>query len=173
MSTANDLHLELVPEGHEHERLNAEKRAYYRRNRDRLLAEKRRYTAAHAEENRARAAAWRKANPERAKARAVKYHARVRERHREQKLLRAYGITLADRAALLAKQGGRCGICWHPFGTGRSAVHVDHEHDTGRVRGLLCGRCNSGLGFFLDSEDRLLFAMSYLRRTGTLRQTCA
>lgn len=78
-----------------------------------------------------------------------------------------YGITLKQYEELAAAQGGRCAIC-HDEKFGRRGVRrfaVDHDHKTGKVRGLLCGRCNVGLGLF-DTEEKLLAAVAYLATGG-------
>ena len=86
------------------------------------------------------------------------------EEKRDRWLRRVYGIGHAEYAAMLASQGGRCAIC----GSGDSRdsrfgwFHIDHDHSTGRIRALLCGPCNIGLGHFDDSPDRLLAAAAYL-----------
>jgi len=73
--------------------------------------------------------------------------------------LRKYGITLADYDAMLARQNGLCAICQKkPDRT----LAVDHCHVTGRVRRLLCLRCNVGLGNFDDDPIRVLEAAAYL-----------
>ena len=72
----------------------------------------------------------------------------------------AYGIQPERLAALRVEQGGRCAVC-----RVGPATHVDHEHNTGRVRGLLCHRCNTGIGMLGDSEAGLVAALGYLRRT--------
>ena len=83
---------------------------------------------------------------------------------REDAMMRAYGLTMADFEALLAQQGGTCAIC----GGGRSGpgsrFHVDHCHATGRVRGLLCGNCNTAIGLLGDDPERAEKAAAYLRR---------
>src|SRR6185436_11520860 len=66
--------------------------------------------------------------------------------------LRRYGLTPADYAALLERQGGACGIC-RAAPRGGKALNVDHCHRTGRVRGLLCFRCNFGLSFFFEDVE--------------------
>jgi len=82
-------------------------------------------------------------------------------------LLKGYGITVAEYDALLAGQGGLCAICRQPetrkgpFG-GVRRLGVDHCHKTGRVRGLLCHRCNSAIGYFDDDPSLLRVAISYL-----------
>jgi hypothetical protein len=73
--------------------------------------------------------------------------------------LRKYGVTLEEVLALLAKQDGKCAICGKPI---LARYHVDHDHGTGKVRGLLCFSCNGGLGSFSDNVDRLRSAIAYL-----------
>jgi hypothetical protein len=64
---------------------------------------------------------------------------------------------------LLAAQGGICAICGGPpTGMGKS-YHVDHDHETGIVRGLLCSNCNTALGLLGDDPSRLAAAIRYLQ----------
>lgn len=83
-------------------------------------------------------------------------------------LLRKYGMTVIDYRRIYDRQAGRCGICsesrsWD-HKVGALPFVVDHDHSTGNVRGLLCGQCNSGLGFFRDNRDSLVRAVTYLDR---------
>lgn len=98
-----------------------------------------------------------------ARRKAAREHNRS-DGHREKLLRRLYGIGLNEYAAMLQSQGQRCAICpaTEPGGNSTS-WHVDHDHATGRVRGLLCVRCNLGLGYFQDDPDRLVRASAYLR----------
>ena len=91
-----------------------------------------------------------------------------RNRRTEYYLNKLYGITLADYDNMLEEQEGMCGICKTetPGGSG-SRFHVDHNHDTGEVRGLLCANCNLGLGKFKDSKDFLTKAIEYLDTNGS------
>lgn len=73
-----------------------------------------------------------------------------------------YGLTRSQYEALLAAQGGGCALCGAEAGTQGEALHVDHCHDSQKVRGILCSRCNRGLGYFEDDPRRLLDAASYL-----------
>lgn len=89
-------------------------------------------------------------------------------RHRQ--LERIYGLTLEDYKRLYNKQEGKCAICKtfkNPQTFARGSRHtdclfVDHNHKTGKVRGLLCHKCNFGLGYFQDSSHLLQQATSYL-----------
>lgn len=74
---------------------------------------------------------------------------------------RRYGIDLPEYEALLAAQGGVCAICG-----AESPNHIDHDHATGKVRGILCFNCNGGLGQFHDDKSLLLSAVLYLDRKG-------
>ena len=75
-----------------------------------------------------------------------------------------YGITIAEYDALVIAQGGVCAICKTSPSEKKNHVglYVDHNHTTGKVRGLLCRDCNSALGLFQDSQDVLKAAISYL-----------
>lgn len=66
---------------------------------------------------------------------------------REYSLLRKYGITVSTYEAILHQQGGGCAICGGPPTASFRCFDVDHDHVTGVVRGLLCRRCNTGLGY--------------------------
>lgn len=76
-----------------------------------------------------------------------------------------YGISVDEHQQMLAKQEGLCAICRKPPAmTARTSqrLHIDHDHETGKVRGLLCDRCNVGLGHFRDSSKLLAAAITYL-----------
>lgn len=82
--------------------------------------------------------------------------------------LKKYGITLEDLEKMLRDQDNKCAICGKEiflFGASKKiTAHVDHDHKTGKVRGLLCQECNTGLGKFMDNTDYLLSAVSYLKK---------
>tara|TARA_R110002167_G_scaffold543_8_gene2459 strand:- start:2199 stop:2624 length:426 start_codon:yes stop_codon:yes gene_type:complete len=87
----------------------------------------------------------------------------------ERQLLVKYGITVEDYNYKLEQQRGGCAICFQSNTSGRRLA-VDHNHDTGVVRGLLCGRCNIGLGQFGDNVDNLEAAIDYLNYTSNYRK---
>ena len=85
----------------------------------------------------------------------------IRRRQRDRQLQRLYGITAKDYDRLLAKQRGGCAICRRPCTSGRRLA-VDHDHQTGKVRGLLCGKCNVAVGLMADDISRFVAAARYL-----------
>ncbi|MFE0331056.1 endonuclease VII domain-containing protein [Streptomyces sp. NPDC058960] len=76
---------------------------------------------------------------------------------RQGHLKRQYGITEAERDELIASQAGVCCIC-----PSAPAAHVDHCHQTGKVRGVLCFSCNAALGQFKDRPDVIRRAATYV-----------
>ncbi len=157
---------------------NAYQRAWAKRHPEKRKAIKKKWYDAHSIElqqkrrefratNREQLKAWKKnwelANPEKvAAARAVR---RVRRKRQElaASLRHRYQFSVADYEALLAQQGGKCAICSTVRGSDQGhRLYLDHDHKTGRVRGLLCKRCNSALGYMADDSDRLRRAAQYL-----------
>jgi hypothetical protein len=72
-----------------------------------------------------------------------------------------YGITLADKEAMFAAQGNACAIC-KTTKFGKRSAHTDHCHESGKVRGILCARCNRGLAYFRDNPEIFRVAANYL-----------
>lgn len=102
---------------------------------------------------------WRARNPEVGRVRYQREKTTTRERH----LIRKYGVSLSDYDAMLQKQGGRCAICRAKEADQFNGVfHVDHDHATGAVRGLLCRGCNHMLGVVGDDPAVLVRAVRYL-----------
>ena len=83
---------------------------------------------------------------------------------REYHLQRKYGIGIPDYERILAEQGGCCALCGKTKSMGAGVFHVDHCHDTGRIRGLLCYPCNYSLGVFGDNIAGLERVIDYIRR---------
>jgi hypothetical protein len=81
--------------------------------------------------------------------------------------IRKYGISVEQYEEMLVAQDGACAICGKkPKGekTSSSRLNIDHDHQTKKVRGLLCNNCNNGLGKLGDSAEVLERAAAYLRR---------
>jgi hypothetical protein len=83
-----------------------------------------------------------------------------KKRRLSRRLREAYGLTLSTYEAMVSAQGGVCRICALPSPGER--LNVDHCHRTGKVRGLLCRRCNRALGAFHDSAALLIRAAAYV-----------
>lgn len=103
---------------------------------------------------RSRQIAWRKSNPHQ--------YDSVR---RNRVLKREYGITIEDYNKMFAEQKGKCLICDTHQSEVSRAFPVDHCHETGKVRGLLCHSCNGGLGLAKDSISILRGMIAYLERS--------
>lgn len=87
----------------------------------------------------------------------------VKLRRVERDYMRKYGITLDDYNKMFEEQDGGCAICGD---TKDERLHVDHNHDTGEVRGLLCNNCNRALGLLQDSPYIVSTAYKYLTKRG-------
>lgn len=107
----------------------ARRKALYEKNKSRYLALSKR---------------WREQNPE-----------RVKFNDRNKGLKRNYGISEHDYQKMHATQNGLCVICGNPD-TENRRLAVDHCHETKRIRGLLCGRCNGALGWFEKYRSSIL-----------------
>ncbi len=127
------------------EKILADRRKYYRKNRERIL--ELRKAGPFLEYRRQ----WRKKNPEKMKVQSL--------RHNHSRKLRKRGITHAEFDSMKHSQGGACAICG---GNGKNGLHLDHDHKTNKVRGLLCCRCNFGIGSFRDDLNLLTNAIHYL-----------
>ncbi len=109
---------------------------------------------------------WAQDNPE-----------KQRLQQKKNNLFQRFGIRLPEYLELLQKQNGVCAICFQPeiFREGNSrqlkALTVDHDHKTGQIRGLLCHRCNLGLGHFRDDIDFMANAVQYVRSHRTKVQS--
>lgn len=85
---------------------------------------------------------------------------------REDNIMRKqYGISTEQFAELLEFQGGGCAICAKPIENIRRRMNIDHDHETNKVRGILCTGCNTGLGHLGDNIDGLKRALYYLENT--------
>lgn len=82
---------------------------------------------------------------------------------RRWRLKSQYGLSPEDYDDMVADQGSLCTVCGN-----ESKLVIDHNHATGRVRGLLCGSCNTGLGMFRDNPDLLMNAIIYLKNDGEI-----
>lgn len=83
---------------------------------------------------------------------------------RKHHLKRKYGLTLAEFDRMLAAQNGACAICGTTRPGASGSMRIDHDHRTGRIRALLCDRCNRALGIVNDDVSLLQAAIRYLQK---------
>jgi hypothetical protein len=144
------------------ERLIEYRRSYYKDNKEAIAKNHSEYRKGHVQETKEYSKEYRKANREHLNdLRRVWAHRRkdlVRARNRKYSL----GITFSsdDEKNLLAQQNYSCAICQGK--AKRGSFDLDHCHTTGKVRGLLCNKCNKGLGFFNDNIELFVRAIKYL-----------
>lgn len=143
--------------------------AWRRANPEKNKAQRARYAAKHKDQRLAQGRKRYQKNRERILARQKAYAAQpeVKALREEARLLRAYNLTADMHRTLLVAQNNACAICGAMFlgGSGSTVAHVDHDHATGRVRGILCENCNRGLGMLRDSPALLRRAAEYLDQT--------
>lgn len=138
---------EKNPEAH-----RAKQKKWREANRAQLAERRREYNAKNKEKVRAYA-----------RARYAKDRDRLRAKAEAQRLKDRYGITVQEKDALFAAQGERCAGCLSDKPHSRG-WHVDHSHDDGRVRGILCARCNHTLGHAKDNPETLRRLADYLEK---------
>jgi hypothetical protein len=85
----------------------------------------------------------------------------ARKRQRRTSLIRSYGISVQEYQRLLEHQQGVCAVCRQQCKT-YEHLSVDHNHATGKVRGLLCAKCNVALGMLNEDRERIAMLLNYL-----------
>lgn len=137
---------------------------YYADNKERVLKHQSEKHKKNPLPGRERAKRFAQKNPEKLK----KYQKTWKERHPEKRKLyqrnsaiRAYGIEPEMYYKMLEQQGNGCAICFAK--SERRAMNIDHDHTTGKVRGLLCDKCNLTLGF-MEREEWVEKAKQYLAK---------
>lgn len=116
------------------------------------------------EKHRKKSRDYRAKNLEHVKAKSRERYKKNPDKWRDGTLRAKYGITLEEYNRRYAEQGGKCAVCKLPPNPKNiiKTLAVDHDHETGAVRGLLCGWCNTGLGQFQDSPLHLFNTVPYL-----------
>lgn len=103
----------------------------------------------------------RQADPEKYRTYTRDYYERDPGRFHDLAVCRRFGLSRGQYAELLAQQNGLCALCKKAPGSSKR-LHVDHDHQTGRVRGLLCHHCNTGVGNLQDDPALLRAAAAYV-----------
>lgn len=86
------------------------------------------------------------------------YQGGTRQKRQARKRFERYGLTADQYASMYDAQGGKCAICT----VAKDSLDIDHNHETGIVRALLCNRCNTAIGLLEESPDRMLTAAAYV-----------
>lgn len=133
------------------EREKQKRRDYYQANKAKAIANSREWSLANPERVKERQARWRAANPD-----------KLRELNRKSRLKLAYGLTVEEWETMFEAQGRACKCCGSPDPKASNGWHVDHCHDSKRVRGILCQQCNIMLGCAADDPSILKKGAEYL-----------
>tara|TARA_Y100000768_G_scaffold282083_1_gene216917 strand:+ start:219 stop:767 length:549 start_codon:yes stop_codon:yes gene_type:complete len=136
---------------------------YVQENREKVLESKKKYYQDNKEEQLENKKTYYQDNKEEIKKKNARHYRDNIDHHRDYHLKRKFGIGLNEYNLLLESQDYACAICGSKKPSGRGNFHVDHCHKTGRVRGLLCHYCNTGLGSLRDDPLLLSKALDYLR----------
>jgi hypothetical protein len=121
--------------------------------------------AANRSKRRAQIKAWALANPEKQKKAHADWMLRNPGKNTQYHRKWKYGLSSEDFERIKSSQGGACAICFTSFGS--RVPRVDHDHDTGAVRGLLCAGCNTGLGVLERPRIWRLCAEAYIKKHGS------
>lgn len=132
-----------------HARIVAHKKKYYLKYKEKVDKKIKQYYEGHKEE-------------------ALKYQKKYREENKQKIQVwmwkHFYNLSLEQVDGMLIAQDHKCKICGESLKKGKGR-HVDHDHKTGKVRGILCHTCNTGLGSFKDDQKLLESAIQYLKET--------
>lgn len=149
------------------EKMREYDKQHYEDNHEKKLENQERYREKNRREIRERANKCYEEHPEKAKGYCKKYYKnnseKVKQAVRKRKLKHRYNLSPEDWLVMWEGQDGKCVICGKNF-TRSSDANVDHNHKTGKTRGLLCGGCNRGIGHFNDNSEIMMKAIEYLRR---------
>lgn len=137
-------------------------REWRKRNPEKAAAHAKKTRIKNWEKVKARQKEWGEKNKKHRAKKAREWYGENKERIRNLYLVRLFGVTLKEYNMMLDKQNGGCAICGGK--AGKKSFAVDHDHKSGKVRGLLCGSCNVGIGHFRDDPELLEKAIKYIRK---------
>jgi len=140
---------------------------YYARNKELIKDKSKVYREEHKEEIYVAHKAYYEEHREELLIRKRKYDAEHKREAKNRNLMRKYGISIEDYDVLFKTQGGKCGGCLISQKKLNIPLCVDHDHKTGKVRGLLCSPCNRLLGQLKDSPEVLIRLANYLKKRST------
>ena len=137
------------------------------KNPDKVKATDKRWRNNHPDKTKAADKKWKSNHSDKVKEIAATYHRKHREhilQHKRDGRFKKYGLTENAFYALLAGQGGACAICGTSTWGGQHGVPIiDHDHESGDIRGLLCNTCNLAAGLLGDNPEKVQLLLTYLR----------
>lgn len=119
---------------------------------------------ANPEDRKAQAKAYYENNREKINAKHKAYYKNNKDKVRNKDLKRNFGIGLHEYNLMLTEQKGKCACCGIHQNELTRNLAVEHDHDTGLIRGLLCSNCNTGIGLLGDNIEGLMKAFNYLEK---------
>jgi len=142
-------------------KLALQKQDYYQKNKEKITEYKKEYNLNHPRDRKEYHNNLYQKNKDRYTEQARRRYMeenplKKKKRRRANHLLAVYGLSLEDYNDLYNQQQGCCAICGKHQSEIKRTLFVDHNHDTGKIRGLLCYTCNSGLGFYENNEENVL-----------------
>ena len=135
---------------------------YYAENADKRREYNKKWYAENADRERERSRKYKAKNVDKIRESRKKYYAENIDKIRDRNLQNRYGIGHEEYLELFEKQDGKCKICETTSNRKLKHFAVDHCHDTGDVRGLLCSNCNTAIGLLKDNPDLLRAAAKYI-----------
>lgn len=138
------------------------KRRHYLENKETYNRHSREHYYANKEKYLERAKIWRKENPDKVNTFNKRWRDKNPDKTKAIRIKSRYGLSTEQLEKLRTKQNNCCAICLD-----ETDLHIDHDHTTGQIRGLLCGSCNKGIGLLKDDINNLENAIIYLRQKVT------
>lgn len=123
--------------------------AYYEKNREKLLLYKKNYYKENKDKLKQRNKEWR--------------NSEAGKKAKQKEKAKRFGLSLENYEQMLLEQNNVCKVCEEPE-TENKSLAIDHDHKTGQVRGLLCGKCNKAIGLLRDNAELLRKAADYLEK---------
>lgn len=150
-------------------KIDAYQKEYRQKNKEYFRQKSKEYYQLNKEKLKEDKARYRENNKEKIKAQQIEYRKNNPEKIRNHDLKSNHSITLEEYNKMLDEQKGVCAICFKKETDKESSkkiksLAVDHDHKTGKIRGLLCSRCNKAIGLFRDNLETLQSAFKYLKR---------
>lgn len=135
------------------------KKKYYLKNKEYILKRNKLYRDNNKEKISAQKKEWARKNSDNLVIKVREYRRKNRDKTKKWNTKQRYNLDLEDVNNILIKQNNLCKICNDSL----TQYHIDHNHKTNFVRGILCKKCNTGLGMFRDNTDYLFSAIEYLK----------